>query len=61
MRKRATDMDERDWWIELDNRINVANSDNFKTVELTFDETRALIKLLQELDNMKVDDRLSLS
>lgn len=46
-------MDERDWWIELDARINVADSDGFKTVNLTFDETRAIIKLLQELDNMK--------
>ena len=54
-------MDERDWWIELDDRINVANSDGFKTVELTFDETKAIIKLLQKLDNMKDDDGPSFS
>lgn len=53
MRKRATDMDERDWWLELDARINVANSNGFKTVELAFDETKAIIKLLQELDNTR--------
>lgn len=60
MRRRAVDMNERDWWIELDDRINVANSNDFNTVELTFDETRAIIRLLQEFDNMKDDDRPSL-
>ncbi len=46
-------MDERDWWIELDGRINIAEDNGFHEVKLTLDEVREVIKLLQELDNMK--------
>ena len=47
-------MDERDWWIELEGRINMAESNGlFHEVKLTFDEVREIIKLLQELDGLK--------
>ena len=46
-------MDERDWWLELETRINVAEDNGFHEVKLTFDEAREVIKLLQELDAMK--------
>ena len=46
-------MDERDWWIELDGRINIAKSNGFHEVKLTFKETMEIIMLLQELDDMK--------
>jgi len=49
-------MDERDWWIELDERINIAEDTGYYSVFLTFDEAREIIKLLQELDDMKVND-----
>ena len=48
-------MDERDWWLELEARINVAKADGFHEVKLTFNEAREVIKLLQELDTMKED------
>ena len=46
-------MDERDLWIELDGRINIAKDNGFHEVRLTFDEVREIIKLLQELDDIK--------
>lgn len=46
-------MDERDWWIELDGRINIAGANGFNEVKLTFNEVREVIELLQELDDMK--------
>lgn len=46
-------MDERDWWLELDGRIKIAEDNGFNEVKLTFDEVREIIKLLQELDDMK--------
>ncbi len=46
-------MDERDWWIELDGRISIAESNGFHEVKLTFKETMEIIMLLQELDDMK--------
>ena len=46
-------MDERDWLIELDGRINVAESYGFHEVKLTLDEVREIIKFLEELDDLK--------
>ena len=45
-------MDERQWWIELEARINMADSDDFKEIKLTFDETREIVELLKKLDEM---------
>ena len=49
-------MDERDWWIELDRRIYIDEDKGYYKIALTFDEAREIIKLLQELDDMKVND-----
>ena len=46
-------MDERDWWIELDGRIKIAESNGFHEVNLTFKEAMEIIMLLQELDDIK--------
>ena len=46
-------MDERDWWIELDNRSIIAEDNGLYEVKLTFNEVKEIIKLLQELDDMK--------
>ena len=53
-------MDERDWWIELDNRISIAEDNGFHEVKLTFDEVKEVIMLLQELDDMKNWDEMFL-
>lgn len=46
-------MDERDWWIELDGRIKIAEDYGFHKIELTFYEAEEIIKLLQDLDDIK--------
>lgn len=46
-------MDERDWWIELDNRSIIAEDNGLHEVKLKFNEVKEIIKLLQELDDMK--------
>lgn len=45
-------MDERDWWIELDSRINIAEDNGFREIKLTFDEVKEIIELLKELDDI---------